>query len=73
MIADTGVLRREVIPDPERDGRADDKTAHQQLERQPISPSREKIRHREWFNARMEEFAGLNRVETRRLKARNLD
>jgi hypothetical protein len=73
LVAYPGVLRGKIVPDAERDGPTDDQSAHQKLERKPIGPSREKIRHREWFNARMEEFAGLNRVETRRLKARNLD
>ena len=45
LIADTGVLRGEIVPNPERDGAADDQAADEQLEREPIGPSREEIRH----------------------------
>ena len=45
LVADSGVLGREVIPDPQGDGGADHQAADEQLKRQPIGPSREKIRH----------------------------
>jgi hypothetical protein len=46
LVANAGVLRREVIPDSKRDGCANNQHTDKELERQPIGPSGKKIRHR---------------------------
>ena len=45
LVADAGVFRREVVPDPESDGSTDHQAADKQLERKPIGPSGKEIRH----------------------------
>ena len=45
LIADTGVLRCEIVPNTECDGSTDHQAADEQLERKPIGPFGEEIRH----------------------------
>ena len=45
LVADAGVLRREIVPDPKSDGSTDYQAADKQLERKPIGPSGKEIRH----------------------------
>lgn len=55
LIADAGVFRREIIPNAQRDGRTHNQHTDEDLERQPIGPSGEKVRHRVIKIARLED------------------
>ena len=72
LVADPGVIRSEVIPDPEGDRAAQNEHADQQLQRQPVGRSGKEIRHRERKECPEGVFAGRNRVKSRPSKARLL-
>jgi len=72
LISYPGVLGREIVPNPERDGRTNHQHTDEKLERQPIGPSRKKIGHRVSVSPGRG-ITGGTKVEKRASKARFLD
>jgi hypothetical protein len=72
LIAHASVFGGEIIPYPKCDGRTHNQHTDKELEREPIGPSREKVRHRVVFYARIEGNTSRHRVEIRGMMARIL-